>query len=199
MACSGRSWRDGQQPVIGPSSSSWSRSGGRSWAASAITNRLKEGRAASPGGTRRGHSLRRPRPRTCQIPSLTEALADLDRAQRLGADLVATDTERASIFQATGRYELAFTIYREAAKRQADSGSLGALATLHADRRDIAAAERLFDQSRDRYRGVSPFPVALLDFRRGVMWLKEGDLSRALTRFESATHRLPPMRRRTAT
>ena len=87
-----------------------------------------------------------------------DALADLDAAQRLGADPALVDAERAGVFQAIGRYEAALTIYNEAAKGRADVTVLGALATLHAERGEIVAAEQLFDESRSRYRGVSPFP-----------------------------------------
>jgi tetratricopeptide (TPR) repeat protein len=68
---------------------------------------------------------------------------------------------------------------------------LAALATLHAERGEIMAAERLFDESRSRYRGVSPFPLALLDFQRGLMWLAQGDLHRALAWFKVAVRRVP--------
>jgi tetratricopeptide (TPR) repeat protein len=95
-----------------------------------------------------------------------DALADLDAAQRLGADPALVDAERAGVFQAIGRYEAALTIYNEAAKK-------------------------LFDESRSRYRGVSPFPLALLDFQRGLMWLAQGDLHRALTWFVAAVRRVP--------
>jgi tetratricopeptide (TPR) repeat protein len=120
-----------------------------------------------------------------------DALADLDAAQRLGADPALVDAERAGVFQAIGRYEAALTIYNEAAKRRADVTVLGALATLHAERGEIVAAEQLFDESRSRYRGVSPFPLALLDFQRGLMWLAQGDLHRALTWFVAAVRRVP--------
>ncbi len=109
----------------------------------------------------------------------TDTLTDLERAQRLGADPAVVGAERAAIFQAVGRYDEALTFFREAVERRADFASSGALATLHAERGETAAAERFFDESRERYRGVSPFPVALLDFRRGVMWLAQGDLRRA--------------------
>ena len=120
-----------------------------------------------------------------------DALADLDAAQRLGADPALVDAERAGVFQAIGRYEAALTIYNEAAKGRADVTVLGALAILHAERGEIVAAEQLFDESRSRYRGVSPFPLALLDFQRGLMWLAQGDLHRALTWFEAAVRRVP--------
>ena len=101
------------------------------------------------------------------------------------------NAERAGVFQAIGRYEAALTIYNEAAKGRADVTVLGALATLHAERGEIVAAEQLFDESRSRYRGVSPFPLALLDFQRGLMWLAQGDLHRALAWFKAAVRRVP--------
>jgi len=120
-----------------------------------------------------------------------DALADLDAAQRLGADPALVCAERASVFQAIGRYEAALTIYNEAVKGRADVTVLGALATLHAERGETVAAEQLFDESQSSYRGVSPFPLALLDFQRGLMWLAQGDLHRALTWFEAAVRRVP--------
>ena len=121
----------------------------------------------------------------------TEALDDLAVAERLGLDLAMVDAERAAIFQAVGRYDEALAILRQAAEHRASFERLGALAGLHAERGEIAAAERLFDASRARYRGVSPFPLALLDFWRGRMWLKQGDLTRARAWFDAAHRRLP--------
>lgn len=120
-----------------------------------------------------------------------DALADLELAQRLGTDRGTVDGERAGIFQALGRYEPALTIYHEAVQRRVHFSSLGALATLHAERGEIADAEQLFEDTRARYRGVSPIPLALLDFQRGHMWLANGNLPRARTWFEAATRRLP--------
>lgn len=121
----------------------------------------------------------------------TDALADLDQAERFGADTDAVDRERAAIFQAIGKYECAFTMYLGAAGCRSDFNSLGALATLHAERGEIAAAEQFFNESQSHYRGVSPIPVALLDFQRGLMWMRHGDLHRAHTWFETAVHLLP--------
>jgi tetratricopeptide (TPR) repeat protein len=121
----------------------------------------------------------------------TDALADLDEAQCLGADPGMLDADRASIFQALGRYGRALTLYKEALARRGDYSAFGALATLHADRGEVEPAEQLFDRARAQYRGVSPIPVALLEFQRGHMWLARGDLSRARMWLESATRRLP--------
>jgi tetratricopeptide (TPR) repeat protein len=121
----------------------------------------------------------------------TDALTDLKRAQRLGADPAVVDAEHASIFQALGRYDEALQFLQEAAERRTDFASLGALATLHAEYGDVATAERFFDESRARYHVVTPFPLALLDFRRAQMWLGQGDLHRARAWLSAAHRRLP--------
>jgi tetratricopeptide (TPR) repeat protein len=72
-----------------------------------------------------------------------------------------------------------------------DFESIGALATLLADSGDTTAAEAAFSASRRRYRGVSPIPLALLDFQRGHMWMQHGDYDAARTWFESAMQLLP--------
>jgi tetratricopeptide (TPR) repeat protein len=121
----------------------------------------------------------------------TDALADLEQAHRLGAEPAVVRAERAAIFQAVGRYDEALTIVQEDATRGDSFVSLGALATLHAERGEVAVAERLFGESRRRYRRVSPFPLAQLDFQRGLMWLGQGDLRRARTWLDAAHRRLP--------
>ena len=80
---------------------------------------------------------------------------------------------------------------RNAAERRPDFATLGALAVLEAERGEVTEAERLFTEARRRYRGVSPFPVASLDFRRGLMWLGERDLPAARAWFDAAVGRVP--------
>jgi tetratricopeptide (TPR) repeat protein len=121
----------------------------------------------------------------------TNALTDLDRAQQLGAEPAVVDAERAAVLQAIGRYDDALATYRAAAERRADFHSIGALAVLHAERGEVAVAERLFGESRERFRGVSPFPLARLDFQRGLMWLAQANLHRARIWFSAAHRRLP--------
>lgn len=120
-----------------------------------------------------------------------EALADLDRAERLGSERVSLEAERAAIFQALGRYDEALTLRRDAAERQPNFTTLSALAGLQAERGQVAEAERLFAEGRRRYDSVSPFPVAQLDFQRGQMWLEQGDLPAARAWFKAAQRRLP--------
>jgi tetratricopeptide (TPR) repeat protein len=120
-----------------------------------------------------------------------EALADLDAAGRCGAGQATLDAERAAILQAVGCYAEARVLRRDAAERRPDFTTLGALAVLEAERGEVAQAERLFTEARRRYRGVSPFPVASLDFRRGLMWLGERDLPAARAWFDAAVGRVP--------
>jgi hypothetical protein len=115
-------------------------------------------------------------------------------ADRLATDPAVVESERAAIFQAVGRYDDALTFFLGNAERRADFASLGALATLYAERQDLTAAERFFDESRNLYRGVSPFPLALFDFQRGLMWMGQGDLHRARTWLSTAHRRAASLR-----
>ena len=123
-----------------------------------------------------------------------DALDDVDRAERLSLDAETANGERAAIFQALGRYDEALALREEAAKRRASFENLAALVGLHAERGEIEAAERQYEQSRSRYRGVSPFPLALLDFQMGLMWMNEGRLDDARRSFEAAWRRRARLR-----
>jgi tetratricopeptide (TPR) repeat protein len=120
-----------------------------------------------------------------------KALANLDAAERLGADRATLDAERAAIFQALGRYDDALALRLSAAESQPDFTTLGALAGLLAEHGEVVEAEHLFVEGRRRYQGVSPFPLALLDFQRGLMWLEQGDLDAARAWFGAAQRRVP--------
>jgi tetratricopeptide (TPR) repeat protein len=120
-----------------------------------------------------------------------DALADLETAEQLGVHGGRVDSLRASIYQATGRYDEALTIRQHAAQRRADIRSLVAFASLQSERGDIEAAEQLFSAALQHYRDVSPFPVAWLYFQHGLMWMREGKLERARELFTAAHERLP--------
>ena len=120
-----------------------------------------------------------------------DALADLNRAERLSLDAETANGERAAIFQAVGRYDEALALREEAAARRASFENVAALVGLHAERGEIEAAERRYAQSRSRYRGVSPFPLALLDFQLGLMWMNEDCLEDARSSFDAALRRVP--------
>jgi tetratricopeptide (TPR) repeat protein len=129
-----------------------------------------------------------------------EALADLDAAERSGLESPALEVERAVILQATGCYAQAEELHLSAAKHQPDFSMvehqpafsvLAALAVLHAERGDVTEAERLFAQAQRRYQSTSPFPVASLDFRRGLMWYGQGNLPAARAWFDASRRRVP--------
>src|SRR5258705_6308105 len=121
----------------------------------------------------------------------TDALDDIDRAERLGLNAETTNGERAAIFQALGRYDEALAIREEAADRRDSFENVAALVGLHSELGENDAAERLYAQSRRRYRGVSPFPLALLDFQLGLMWMNRGRWDNARTSFDAARRRVP--------
>ncbi len=120
-----------------------------------------------------------------------DALNDMDVAERLSLDVDTVNGERAAILQALGRYDEAVALREEAAARRSSFEHIAALVGLYAERGDIEAAEQLYAQSLSRYRGVSPFPLALLDFQLGLMWMNEGRLQEAHHAFEAAWRRVP--------
>jgi tetratricopeptide (TPR) repeat protein len=121
----------------------------------------------------------------------TEALADLEIAGQNSLDRAAVDAERAPVLQAVGCYWHALVLCDDAVKRRPGFTTLGAMAVLQAGHGEVAAAERLFADARRCYRDVSPFPIASLDYRRGLMWLGQGDLPAARSWFAAAQGRVP--------
>lgn len=121
----------------------------------------------------------------------SEALADLERAERIGANAKGLRGAKAAILQALGRYDEALALRRQAALSRRNLSTLSARATLLAERGDVARAERLFVAAQHAYRDVSPFPVAWMYFQQGKMWMQQGDLTRARDLFQAAVDRLP--------
>ncbi len=121
----------------------------------------------------------------------SEALSDLDEAQRSGADREVVSRERATIFQAQGEYDVALAFFERAAETRPDFATLGALAVIYAERNDGTAAEKYFHESHSSYRGVSPIPLAMLEFQRGHMWMSQRNWDCARLWFQMAVDRLP--------
>lgn len=120
-----------------------------------------------------------------------EALTDLAEAVRRGADVTEAGGERATILLALGLFDEARAIFEDCLSRRADFNSLSALASCHAEYGNVELAEPLFDRCRMAYRGVSPIPLALLDFQRGHMWMRKGALDVSRRWFTSAIGLLP--------
>jgi tetratricopeptide (TPR) repeat protein len=121
----------------------------------------------------------------------SEALDDLDHADRISPQDTPAKQERAAILQALGRYDEALVTYEDAADRGGQFEQAGALAGLWADRGETDTAQRFYLESLRTYRGVSPFPLALLDFQLGTMWMRHDRLDQARTCFEAALSRVP--------
>ena len=121
----------------------------------------------------------------------TEALSDLDSAEVLGADRETTETERAGIFQALGHYDRALVFFMDSLRRKPGFNAFSSLAVLHAEMEETSSAEEFFSEARKNFRGVSPIPLALLDFRQGLMWMGQEDFSRSRFWFGESIRRLP--------
>jgi len=131
--------------------------------AAELAEQLVRGGGAGGGGADDGAALPARARTRATFHRFADALADLDAAEdRGGCDRAALAAERAVILQATGSGAEAGKLHRRAV----------------VDRPGFA--EGLFDQARGRYLGTSPFPVASLDFRRGLMWRREGNLPAGL-------------------
>ena len=125
------------------------------------------------------------------VHRFAEALDDLVEAERLGVNRDHSAAVRATIFQASGRYDEALAIRQQLVQARPDISSLGAEAALWAERGETDTAERLFVKALQQYRDVSPFPVVWLYVQQGLMWMWEGNLTRARALFEAACTRLP--------
>src|SRR5262249_41624814 len=116
---------------------------------------------------------------------------DLDQADRISPRDTAAKRERAAILQALGHYHEALVAYEAAADRGGQFERAAALAGFWAERGKTDTAQRFYLQSLSSYRGVSPFPLAQLDFQLRVMWMRHKRPNQARTYFEAATRRVP--------
>jgi len=120
-----------------------------------------------------------------------EALRDLDEAERLGASAAAVNRLRASICQAQGNLDRALPLWKKAIEDQPDIISLGSAAVALAETGETSGATQLFDRALQEYRDVSPFPVAWIEFQRGLMLERAGRIPEAREQYEMAHARLP--------
>src|SRR5262245_45869185 len=87
----------------------------------------------------------------------TEALHDLDQADRLSPQDIAAKRERAAILQALGHYDEALVTYGTVADRTEQFEHAAALAGFWAERGETETAQHFYLESLCSYRGVSPF------------------------------------------
>jgi hypothetical protein len=126
------------------------------------------------------------------LPPVSGGTRGPGRGGRLGAR--STEPERgARKHFCCGRTlrEDALALHKDALSTGRDCNALGGMACYYPVCGDVAEADAWFLAARNVYRGVSPFPVAVLEFQCGRMWLAQGQLVRARTWLESAVRRLP--------
>ena len=120
-----------------------------------------------------------------------ESLADLDRAEQLGITPSSLVSERASALCEKGQADRALALIQAAVDRRLDESTLGTLALLYAEFGELALADATFARAGAQYRGVSPFPIAMLDFQRGRMWLEWEEPNLGRLWLDAACTRLP--------
>ena len=120
-----------------------------------------------------------------------DAGGDLDRALALGADTDALAAQRASIALARGALSTALEISRARAVREPGMATDSALGVVLAESGDEGGAARAFARALAAYRDTSPFPVAFVEFRQGLLAERTGDLDRATERYGAVLRRLP--------
>ena len=125
------------------------------------------------------------------------ALADLAKAEELGARRDKVASSRAAIFEATGRYDEALALMRhdEGAMTPTELASAGVLA---GEMGKLGEANRLIDAGREKYPDVSPFPLAWMDAQQASLLERRGDLLAARSHYVRATTLLPPFARAAA-
>jgi len=120
-----------------------------------------------------------------------QQLEELDKATQLKGPPDAIRDARATVMMAQGRFDDAdaLGVWKDTASL--DTMGLAGAAVLAGERMHAEESERLFEQARAKYRDVSPFPVAWMDFQRGALLERQGDRARAKPYFEEAHRALP--------
>jgi tetratricopeptide (TPR) repeat protein len=120
-----------------------------------------------------------------------DATADLQRAEALGAEPDAVRGQRAAIALARGEVSTALDLARARAAREPGMATSSALAVVLSESGDSPGAERELARALAAYRDTSPFPVAFVEFRQGLLAERAGELARAADRYRAVLRRLP--------
>jgi len=119
-----------------------------------------------------------------------DAVRDLEAARELKANV---DGKLAALALARGQnLEAARDYAQQRVSLSATPDRLGLLANAEAALGEFESADEHFGAALAGLRDVSPFPVAMLEFARGVMWAEQAnDPARARPHYEEALRRLP--------
>ncbi|RKH67599.1 tetratricopeptide repeat protein [Corallococcus llansteffanensis] len=135
--------------------------------------------------------LRRARTRSA-VHHFADALADVDAAERAGADAEECGALRASILVATGHAGEAVPLLEAGVARHPGFASRSALAGAYAALGRLAEADRLYVAALADLDTTSPFPYAWIYFARGTMWAEQGgDTARGEALYAQALTHLP--------
>ncbi|MEO8876473.1 MAG: hypothetical protein ABI461_12865 [Polyangiaceae bacterium] len=119
------------------------------------------------------------------------ALSELSQAEKAGAPPIRVSEARAAIFQAVGRYDDALAIRDKSDESILPVTALASRAELAGEMQKPDESDRLFEAARVKYRDVSPFPVAWMDFQHASLLERRGDRADAKRLFAEAHTILP--------
>jgi tetratricopeptide (TPR) repeat protein len=115
---------------------------------------------------------------------------ELDEAAKLGAPGPAVAGARVALFEATGRYDEAQKLMPPVDDHSRATAMVTA-AVLAAHMQKPDESERLFDKARVSFVDVSPFPIAWMDFQRGMLLEAAGKEKEARTYYLEALEAIP--------
>lgn len=120
-----------------------------------------------------------------------DALADLDKAEKLGTDSKQTVLSRATIQLGLGNYDEALKLANAALEQRKTPTTLTIVAAVLGRMGKLDEAEKRFTEAERSYVGVNPFQLAWIYFEWGSMYDRAGMPEEAEARYRAAVDRLP--------
>ena len=115
---------------------------------------------------------------------------ELDEAAKLGAPGQNVAGARVALFEATGKYDEAQKLMTPIDDRSKATAMVTA-AVLAAHMQKADESERLFEKARTAFVDVSPFPIAWMDFQRGMLLEAAGKEKEARSYYLEALEAIP--------
>jgi tetratricopeptide (TPR) repeat protein len=115
---------------------------------------------------------------------------ELDEASRLGAPPQRVAGARVALFEALGKYDDAEKLMAPIDDRSGATAMVTS-AVLFAHQQKADESERLFEKARTAFVDVSPFPVAWMDFQRGMLLEAGGKEKEARSYYLEALEAIP--------
>jgi tetratricopeptide (TPR) repeat protein len=115
---------------------------------------------------------------------------ELDEAAKLGAPAQNVAGARVALLEAIGKYDEAQTLMTPIDDRSKATAMVTA-AVLAAHMQKTDESERLFEKARTTFVDVSPFPIAWMDFQRGMLLEAAGKEKEARSYYLEALEAIP--------